>query len=57
MNGGLAMDIKIPIINETNLLDELDKSINDMEEGRVTSHEESMEILMQRYNAHVLQSS
>lgn len=57
MVGGIAMDIAVPIIDKEQLLDELDKGINDMENGRVTPHEESMKILMQRYNDYVLQNS
>ena len=35
------------------ILAEIDKGIDDMESGRVTPHEQSMEIIMQRYNDHV----
>ena len=56
MIGGIAMDTPISIINDTELLKELDKGIDDMENNRVTPHEESMKILMQRYNDYVLQN-
>lgn len=38
------------------LLEELDKGIDDMENGRVTPHEDTVEILIQRYNDYVSQS-
>ncbi len=37
------------------LLEDLDKGIDDMENGRVTPHEETMNVLIQRYNDYVLQ--
>lgn len=54
MIGGLAMDITtldktIPVTETPELLTELDKGIDDMENGRVTPHEETMKILLQRY--------
>lgn len=42
--------------DEKKLFEELDKGINDMEKGRITPHEETMRILKQRYEDHVLQS-
>ncbi len=53
MIGGLAMDVITPIVESSDLLDELDKGIDDMENGRVTPHEDTMKILMQRYNDYV----
>ena len=38
----------------TELLEELDKGIDDVENGRVTSHEDTMKILLQQYNDYVL---
>lgn len=58
MLGGLAMDTVImPVIEMPELLEELDKGIDDMENGRVTSHEDTMKILLQRYNDYVSQNS
>ena len=43
MLGGLAMDaITMPVIETPELLEELDKGIDDMESGRVTPHEDTM---------------
>ena len=56
MLGGLAMDVTMPIVETPKLLEELDKGIDDMENGRVTPHEETMKILMQRYNDYVSQN-
>ena len=41
---------------EKKLFEELDKGIDDMEKGRITPHEETMSILKQRYEDHVLQN-
>ena len=41
----------------SDILVELDKGIDDMENGRVTAHEDTMKILMQRYEDHVSQNS
>jgi predicted transcriptional regulator len=57
MLGGLAMDVTMPVVETPELLEKLDKGIDDMENGRVTPHEETMRILMQRYNDHVSQNS
>ena len=38
---------------ETDVLAEIDKGIDDMESGRVTPHEESMKIIRQRYDVYV----
>ena len=57
MLGGVVMDTTVPVIDDTGFLKELDKGIDDMEQGRLTPHDESMKILMQRYNDHVLQGS
>ncbi len=53
MLGGLAMDVTMPVVETTELLEELDKGIDDMENGRVTPHEDTMKILMQRYDDYV----
>ena len=42
-----------PDIETPELLKELDKGIDDMENGHLTSHEESMKILKERYNEDV----
>ena len=39
------------------LLKKIDKGIEDMENGRVTPHEDTMKILMQQYNDYVSQNS
>ncbi len=57
MLGGLAMDTTMPVVETPELLDALDKGIDDMENGRVTSHEETMKTLIQRYNDYVSQNS
>jgi hypothetical protein len=57
MIGELYMEVMIPINDTPDLLKELDKGINDMENGRVTAHEDTMKILMQRYEDHVSQNS
>lgn len=60
MLGGAAMDTSItPVIDmpETpELLKELDKGIEDMENGRVTAHEDTMKLLMQQYDDYVSQN-
>ncbi|MCR4903944.1 MAG: hypothetical protein K6A23_13880 [Butyrivibrio sp.] len=53
MLGGLSMDVTV---ETTELLEELDKGIDDMENGRVTPHEDTMKILMQRYDDYVSQN-
>ncbi|MBP5554860.1 MAG: hypothetical protein J6X94_08315 [Lachnospiraceae bacterium] len=57
MIGELYMEVMIPLNDTPDLLKELDKGINDMENGRVTAHEDTMKILMQRYEDHVSQNS
>ena len=56
MLGGYIMDTK-PIAETPKFLKELDKGIDDMEKGHVTAHEETMKILMQRYDDYVSQNS
>lgn len=56
MPGGQTMDVTTPIVEEPELLEELDKGIDDMENDRVTPHEDTMQILIQRYNDHVSQN-
>ena len=56
MLGGLAMDAIRPVVETTELLEELDKGIDDMENNRVTPHEDTMKILMQRYDDYVSQN-
>ena len=56
MLGGLAMDATRPVVETTELLEELDKGIDDMENSRVTPHEDTMKILMQRYDDYVSQN-
>ena len=41
-------------MKNTNLLKGLDKGIDDVENGRVTSHEDTMKILLQQYNDYLL---
>ena len=61
MLGGFAMDtIVMPVIEmpeAPELLKKIDKGIEDMENGRVTPHEDTMKILMQQYNDYVSQNS
>ena len=61
MLGGFAMDtIVMPVIEmpETpELLKKIDKGIEDMENGHVTPHEDTMKILMRQYNDYVSQNS
>lgn len=57
MIGGLAMDVTMPVIKIPELLEELDKGIDDMENGRVTPHEDTMKDLIQRYSDYVSQNS
>ena len=56
MLGGLAMDATMPVVETTELIEELDKGIDDMENSRVTPHEDTMKILMQRYDDYVSQN-
>ncbi|GEM_PF-1799541 len=56
MLGGLIMDINMPVLHTPELLKELDKGIDDMENDRITPHEESMKILLQHYNDYVSQN-
>ena len=61
MLGGITMaTIVMPVIEMTEtpeLLKKLDKGIEDMENGRVNPHEDTMKILMQQYNDYVSQNS
>ncbi len=57
MSGEMIMDTIIPFNETPELLKELDKGINDVENGHVTAHEETMKILMQRYDDYVSQNS
>lgn len=57
MIGGAFIDTTIPVDDEILLIKELDKGIDDMENGRTTPHEESMKILRQRYSEYVIQNS
>ena len=56
MLGGLAMDVTMPVVEIPELLEELDKGIDDMENGCVIPHEETMKSLVQRYNDYVSQN-
>ena len=57
MLGGMIMEVTIPMVDTPELLKELDKGIEDLENGRVTSHEETMNLLTQRYSDYVSQNS
>lgn len=61
MLGGITMaTIVMPVIEMTEtpeLLKKLDKGIEDMENGRVNPHEDTMKILIQQYNDYVSQNS
>lgn len=57
MLGGLAMDATMPVVETTELLEELDKGIDDMENSRITPHEYTMKLLMQRYDDYVSQNT
>ena len=52
--GGVFMDNTIPVDDEILLLKELDKGMDDMENGRTTPHEESMKKRRQRYSEYVI---
>ncbi len=54
MTGGGIMEATITK-EEQELLKALDKGIDDMEAGRLTPHEESMNILRQRLKDYALQ--
>ncbi len=56
MLGGLAMEDTMPATETPKLPEELDKGIEDMENGRVTPHEDTMKILIQRYNDYISQN-
>ncbi len=56
MLGGLAMDDTMPIVEMSELLKELDKGIDDVENCRITPHEDTMKILTQQYNDYVSQN-
>lgn len=56
MSGGLAMDAIMPVVETTELLEKLDKGIDDMENSRITPHEDTMKLLMQRYDDYVSQN-
>ena len=56
MLGGLAMDATMPVVETTKLLEELDKGIDDMENSRITPHEDTMKLLMQQYDDYVSQN-
>lgn len=55
MLGGVIMDTTVTR-DEQELLLALDKGIEDMEAGRLTPHEESMNILRQRLSDYALQN-
>lgn len=55
MLGGVIMDTTVTK-DEQELLLALDKGIEDMEAGRLTPHEESMNILRQRLSDYALQN-
>lgn len=57
MKGKSIMENNIPSVDETELFDALDTGIDDMENGRVTPHEETMKIVIQRIEDYVLQNS
>ncbi len=58
MIGGVVMEATISsvpvILDEEKTSRLLDKGLDDMESDCVTSHEESMKILRQRYENHVI---
>ncbi len=56
MSGGLAMDAIMPVVETTELLEKLDKGIDDMENSRITPNEDTMKLLMQRYDDYVSQN-
>lgn len=55
--GGLTMDATMPVVETTELLEKLDKGIDDMENSRITPHEDTIKLLMQRYDDYVSQNS
>ena len=57
MLGGLTMDATMSVVETTELLEKLDKGIDDMENSRITPHEDTMKLLMQRYDDFVSQNS
>ena len=57
MLGELFTDTTTFIAESSNLLEELNKGLDDIENNRITSHEKTMEILMQQYNNYVSQNS
>ncbi len=50
------MERQIPSNETPELLNELDKGIDDMENGRITPHKETMKVLLRRYNDFVSQN-
>ncbi len=56
MLGGLVMNATMPVVETTELLEKLDKGIDDMENSRITPHEDTMKLLMQRYDDYVSQN-
>ncbi|SDM83458.1 hypothetical protein [Lachnospira pectinoschiza] len=56
MSGGLDMDATMSVVETTELLEKLDKGIDDMENSRITPHEDTMKLLMQRYDDYVSQN-
>ena len=46
----LAAKIKKALMDKKYIIDELDKGIDNMENGRVTPHEESMKVIQRQYN-------
>ena len=56
MLGGLTMDATMSVVETTELLEKLDKGIDDMENSRITPHEDTMKLLMQRYDDYVSQN-
>ena len=56
MLGGLTMDATMSVVETTELLEKLDKGIDDMENSRITPHEDTMKLLMQQYDDYVSQN-
>ena len=49
--------MSMSVVETTELLEKLDKGIDDMENSRITPHEDTMKLLMQRYDDFVSQNS
>ena len=57
VNSAKKIEDDYSIYDDASLFEKLDKGISDMETGRLTSHDEAMKIITERFENYVLQHS